>query len=222
MRYCPNCKRDFEDGTLSCKWCEVELVDSLTETKDIVAEKLRRELLPTEEELKETATDFFSENADTVTIYSAFDVMQAAEIEKALKKAGIPVLVKPAEPLEDKAEEAAEAVKETVEETVEAVEEAVGETVEEAAEEVAETVEAPAKKGFFARLFGKKEKDRPLPKDDILFGGDEEEFTYTPGEMLDVIVPAAVEAEAVTILNGVLGIEAEQEVAAYTDEELAD
>ena len=180
MKYCPNCKRDFEDGTAFCRWCEVDLVDSLDDTKEVIEEKLEKE--PT----------------DAVKIYTAFDVMQVAEIEKALGKAGIPVWVKPAEPLD-------------AEETEE-------ETVEEPVEEVEETPAEEPKKGFFARLFGKKD-DRPLPKDDILFGS---ELSDDDGTLLDILVPAAVEAEATALLNGVLGIEAEQEVAAYDEEELAD
>ena len=180
MKYCPNCKRDFEDGTAFCRWCEVDLVDSLEPVKEVVEE------------------EFEAEPTDAVKIYTAFDVMQAAEIEKAFRKAGIPVWVKPAEPLD--AEEETPAQEEPAEEVIE------------------ETPAEEPKKGFFARLFGKKD-DRPLPKDDILFGDD---LSDDDGELLDILVPAAEKTEATALLNRVLGIETEQEVAVYDEEELVD
>lgn len=225
MKYCPNCKRDFEDDVEVCRWCEVELVDELPDEKTVIAEKLRRELMPTMEELSEEQTDFFAENADTVTIYTSFDPLQVRDIERSLREAGIPVLVRPAEPEEEWTEEVCETTEETVEESVEGTEE-VEEVAEEEGEESVEEAE-PEKKGFFARLFGKKKKDEP--NDPVVgyrrpnpFAKMARMTAVHQSDLLDVVVPTALEAEAVSIMNGVLGIHMETEITEYSEEELAE
>jgi len=98
MKYCPNCKRDFEDGTVFCRWCEVDLVDSLGDIRDTIEEKLQEP------------------NGDLVTVYTAFDVRQACRLEKVLQEAGIPVSVNEAKPLPEEDEEEEETVTKEAEE----------------------------------------------------------------------------------------------------------
>lgn len=185
MRYCPNCKRDFEDTATECKWCEVELVAELQDEKAQIKEKMRRELMPTEEELETEQTEFFEGNGETEVIYTTFDPIQVAKIEKAIKEAGIPVLVRPTEEEKEETEE------------TQAAEAPAEEPADEDVPEEEDITEEP-KKGFFARLFPGKKKEKKVP---------EEEYVFTRGGMmLDVIVPAALTEEAYAVLNETLGI----------------
>lgn len=230
MKYCPNCKRDFEDSVETCRWCELELVNQLPDEKTAIAEKLRRELMPTGEELREEQADFFAENADTVTVCTSFDPLQIRDMEKALQAAGIPVLVRPTpvgdlteetdgEPVEEATEESAEDAKEEV--AGEATEELTGEDGEESEEK------EPEKKGFFARLFGKKSR-KEEDADPIVayrrpnvFAKMAKSTGVRSSDLLDIVVPAALEAEAVAVVNRLLGIYTETEITSYSDEELA-
>ncbi len=220
MKYCPHCKRDFEDTVAVCHWCEVELVDELADEKAENEEKLRRELMPTEEELQEEQADFFGENAETVTVYTDYDPLQIRDIEAALKEKGIPVLVRLAVPEGELGDN--EPAEETVEEPAEEIaEEPVADVTEDVAEVTTEPVEE--KKGFFARLFGKKaqaDSDPVVGQKVTPFAKHSSGRVFRSSDMLDVVVPAALAEEAVAAVNGVLGIYAETEVTHYTEEEL--
>lgn len=230
MRYCPNCKRDFEDDVAVCAWCEVELVDdpdaARAEERDEDADKGGDAALK------------IAEGTPTATVYTAFDPIQAAEIESALREAGIPVLVCPAKAKSDEgsdiAEERAEEAPASEEETEEtdvpgeepgfseertekAPSEAVSHTVSDEAE--AGTSGKSGIKGFFGRLFGRRGKEK---EDDR--AAAEETYVFPRRHsviMLDIIVPADMEEKAAAEVNSLLGIYSEKEIRSdYTEEEL--
>lgn len=147
---------------------------------------------PAEVQAEETAPAVFAEGSETVVVYTSYNPLQIADLETALKADGIPVLVRPSEEVteEDKVEEAAEEVEKEPEQTEEPVE------------------EEPEKKGFFARLFSKKKKEKKA----------DDGYRFTRGGMmLDILVPAELEHEAVTVISETLGIVAESEEWSYSD-----
>lgn len=178
MKICPNCNRDFEEHITMCRWCETELVSDAE---------------PAEEVTEETAAiAAFTEGSETVVVYTSYNPLQIADLETALKADGIPVLVRPSEEVteEVKAEEAAEEIAEEPEVTEEPVE------------------EEPEKKGFFARLFSKKKKEKKA----------DDGYRFTRGGMmLDILVPVEFQHEAVTVISETLGIVAESDDWSYSD-----
>ena len=191
MKYCPNCKRDFEDTASTCRWCELDLVSELKNEAEAVSETV-----------EETSMSSFPEDVETETVFTTHSFFMARDIENAMKANDIPVLVRPArvgvlpeEEEQDKAEAETETETEIKVET----------------EVEAETEEVPEKKGFFARLFKKKEKKEKENKD---------EYRFTRAAMLlDIIVPLSCAEEAYAVLNKALGLETESERWQYEDEE---
>ena len=213
MKYCPNCKRDFEDSVKTCQWCEVDLVDTLDEQADALKEK--------GEELENPDGGITGEK---VCIWNSFDVLTIAKIEKWLKDAGIPVEVRQSVPLNDDGDEDVE--------DEEAVEEAEEEA--EAVEEVEEEDFVPfydTKKSFFARLFHKhtqekldkeyeerKREYKELRKKGVVgikpshphnpynkSPDHDPEYVYEE-DLFDVFVPDELKDEALRILNESFGI----------------
>lgn len=129
---------------------------------------------------------------ETVVVYTSYNPLQIADLETALKAENIPVIVRPS----------AEVTEETVNEVTE-------EVVEEITEEVTEEVtEEPEKKGFFARLFSKKKKEKKA----------DDGYRFTRGGMmLDIVVPAEFQHEASRLISEALGIVAESDEWSYSD-----
>lgn len=183
MKICPNCKRDFEDHITMCRWCETELVSDAVSAKEITEET--------------AATDAFAEGIELAVVYTSYNPLQIAELETALKAEGIPVSVRPS----------AEILPEEEEEEIPEV------TEEKKAEATEELVEEPEKKGFFARLFSKKKKEKK----------ENDGYRFTRGGMmLDILVPAEYQHEATSVISEVLGIVADADEWSYSDTEFAE
>ena len=180
MKYCPNCKRDFEDNVTFCRWCEVDTVDSLDQKAD-----------------EQTAAQGI--DGEKACIWTTYDVLAIPSIEEALKAAGIPVEVRQSEiKLEDEDDETEEKPEETPEEP---------ETEPVEAPEEPKTGffarlfnRKPQNDGPERRVVG----ERP----NLLFHKDPNERVSPvfEDELFDIIVPAESAEDAKAVLDKVFGI----------------